>query len=202
MIGISITKSTSFRGAAQEFTNTYFYINSGSYPDQAGADSLIDQLKSIEVGFHAGNVTFLRGRLWKQTGDKATSEMISQKNLSGTGSNSAITSFDKERAFLFRIRAGNDSRGNAVYFRKWYHSCGNGPGNVAVASPQLDNTAAIAGANRTTMENAVAPVKNIGGFIGGWEICAKSGRRITAGAEWTSHNFLEHHQLGDMWRAQ
>jgi hypothetical protein len=32
-------------------------------------------------------------------------------------------------------------------------------------------------------------------------IVAKSGRNTTAGANWEAHRYLEHHQLGDMWRA-
>lgn len=201
-IGISITKSTAFRNSTQEFSNVYFYHLTGSYPDAAGADGLIDELTTLEKGFHSSGVTFVRGRCWKQTGDKATSEMISQKNLSGTGSTSATSVTDKERAFLFRLRAGNDSRGNAVYLRKWYHSCGNGPGGYTPATGVVQNASSIPTGDRTTMETAVNPIRNIGAALGGWELCAKSGRQFNPGAGFQSHPYYEHHQMGDQWRAQ
>src|SRR5215213_3487657 len=143
-IGISITKSTAFRNSTQEFSNVYYYeVAGGLYPSQSEADALIDELTTLEKGFHSTLVTFIRGRCWKQVGNKVDNEMISQKNLAGTGSTGTMAGFDKERAFLFRLRAGNDSRGNSVYLRKWYHSCGNGPGSPAITNAQLDNTTGL-----------------------------------------------------------
>ena len=200
-IGVSITKSTSFRNSTQEFTNVYYYEASGSLPTQGEADSFIDALKSIEVGFHSTAVTFVRGRLWSQGGSPATNDMISQKNLSGTGSNTTNTSLDKERAFLFRLRAGTDSRGKNVYLRKWYHSCGSGPGNVAPSTSALQNVAGFTGTDKTNMQSAVGGLTSLTVAGTSWGICAKSGRQPSSGATWQSHDFLEHHQLGDMWRA-
>jgi hypothetical protein len=34
---------------------------------------------------------------------------------------------------------------------------------------------------------------------GPWTICSKTGRDPT-GSNWEAHRYLEHHQLGDMWR--
>src|SRR5215212_8622230 len=121
-IGVSITKSVSFRLATQEFSNVYYY-EMLAFPDVAAADTLIDNLVTKEKTFHGTSVTFVRGRLWKQIGTPAENEMITQKNLSGTGARAAATNLDKERAWLFRVRAGVDSRGNPVYLRKWYHAC-------------------------------------------------------------------------------
>lgn len=200
-IGISITKSCAFRNSTQEFTNTYFYEGPAK-PDEAGATALINELVGVEKSFHSSLVTFVRGRCWSQTGDKATSEMIAQINLSGTGSTSAITSMDRERAYLFRKRAGNDSRGNPVYFRKWYHSCGQFDPAVGVAANIMENTTGFSAANKTAFSNRMNGINGLGAGGNTWIYCAKSGRTATAGATWDSHNFLEHHQLGDMWRAQ
>lgn len=200
--GVSITKSTSFRNSNQEFSNVYYYVNgSVSLPDVAQADNIIDFLKAFEVGIHAGTVTFLRGRLWSDTGDKATNNMISQKTLTGTGSASSIL-YDKERAFLFRLRAGNDSRGQPVYLRKWYHTNSNGPGGVTVQPNVLANTTGFTNTERNTMAGVVDGLRNITVNGQQYDLCAKGGRNFSVGAQFSAHNFFEHHQLGDQWRAQ
>lgn len=201
-IGISITKSTSFRNGVQEFSNVYYFENAAGPPDQAQADTLIDQLAAAEKTVHSSAVTFVRGRLWLQTGDKATTNMISQKNLSGTGARATAGSMDKERAFLLRIRAGNDSRGQPVYLRKWFHACGTFYSGQTITTAQLENTNGFSAGEKTSIANQMAPITNLTGSNGPWAIVAKSGRTPSSGASWESHNFLEHHQLGDMWRAQ
>lgn len=200
-IGVSITKSSSFRGGVQEFSNVYYYDVSG-VPSVAQADTFIDNLTTMEKTFHSSLVTFVRGRCWTETGNKATSEMISQKNLTGTGARASVTFFDKERAFLVRLRAGNDSRGNPVYLRKWFHACGAFFSGQSVTAAILDNTGQIPGADQASIEAAVAGIGNANGSPLTPTLVAKGGRGPTAGATWKSHPYLEHHQLGDMWRAQ
>lgn len=200
-IGISITKSTSFRGATQEFSNTYYYENNGALPDAAGADALIDELTANEKTFHSNLVTFVRGRCWSQIGSKEQNEMISQKNLSGTGSTGTAANMDKERAFLFRRRAGVDSRGNPVYMRKWYHSCGVFVTGQTLSTALLENTSGFSQAQRDAQVNAMETVWELAAAGGGWSICSKNGRQ-TSSSVTSAHQYLEHHQLGDMWRAQ
>jgi hypothetical protein len=199
-IGISITKSTPFRNSVQEFSNVYYYDLTGSLPDEAEAGNLIDELVTVEKTFHANPVTFVRGRCWSAGGSPGTNQMINQKNLSGVGSASVLASLDKERAYLFRIRAGNDSRGNPVYLRKWYHTCGIFPGATSVASSIIENTAGFTQVQRDAMANNMDTVAEIGG-IGAWILCSKNGRLFDEGANFQAHQFLEHHQFGDMWRA-
>src|SRR5215212_6967079 len=138
-IGVSTTKSVSFRLSTQEFSNVYYY-EMLAYPDVAAANTLIDNIVALEKTFHGTNVTFLRGRCWKQIGTPSLNEMITQKNLSGTGSRAPVTSLDRERAWLFRIRAGVDSRGNPVYLRKWYHACAEFVLSQGVSNTILDQT--------------------------------------------------------------
>jgi hypothetical protein len=201
-IGLSITKSTTFRGASQEFSNVYYYFSAGTAPSVADADAIIDHVKALEVPFHSSQVTFVRGRLWLNTGLKATSEMISQKNLTGTGSTTTVGEFDKERAYLFRWRAGSDSRGQPVYLRKWYHSCGNGPGNATPTTGSLAQTTSLGSTIKTSMASAVNNVLDITVVGQSWRLVAKSNRGVGIGEAAQSHNWLEHRQLGDMWRAQ
>jgi hypothetical protein len=199
-IGVSITKNTAFRGTNQEFSNVYYFEVSG-VPSVAQADTIIDNLVTLEKTIHSTGVTFIRGRLWTETGNKATNEMISQKNLAGTGARITVTNLDKERAFLVRLRAGVDSRGNPVYLRKWFHACGAFYSGQGVTTGQMENTASLSSADKTAIVNAVAGIGDANGSPLTPKLCSKNGRLPNVGATWESHNWIEHHQLGDMWRA-
>lgn len=201
-IGISITKSIGFRGGVQEWSNVYYYEGVGiGLPDEAAADGFIDTVTNREKTFHGTNVNFIRGRCWSQVGTPAQNNMIKTKNLSGTGARSAVSSqLDRERAWLFRLRAGVDSRGNPVYLRKWFHACAEFVAGQGVPSGLLEQTSAWTQAQRDAQ---VAAMNSIGDLASGaWKLCSKAGRLPDAGATWSAHQFLEHHQLGDMWRAQ
>jgi hypothetical protein len=199
-VGISITKSMSFRGVAQEFSNVYYYDGLAGTPSIAQAESLIDELVTKEKTFHSADCTFVRGRLWVQTGDKATTQMITTKALSGTGTPAVTANMDCERAFLFRLRAGNDSRGNPVYLRKWYHTRG-GFGAVTIAQGVLENKIGFTQGERDLLTAKLGNIGAIGTGVTAGVLTAKGGRNTTAGALWEAHRYLEHHQLGDAWRS-
>jgi hypothetical protein len=201
MIGISITKDTAFRNARQEFSNVYYYNLTGNLPSQSEAANLIDELVGLEKTWHSTLVTFIRGRLWSAGGSPGTNEMIDQHSLSGQGAMNAVAGLDKERAFLFRLRAGNDSRGNPVYLRKWYHSCGVFDTGVSVGTTIVDNTTGFTQANRDQMAAKMNTIRDIGG-AGPWTLVAKSGRTPPEENNFQCHQYLEHHQFGNMWRAQ
>jgi hypothetical protein len=202
IIGITITKETPFRDSVQQFTNMYFYNNGvGGVPGATEAEALIDELVTTEKTFHSTVCEFVYARCWHQTLLAITTEMIFQKALSGLGATSTSTSMDRERAYLFRWRAGNDSRGQPVYLRKWYHSNGAFPGGpVTPGSNLLANTSGFTPAERTAMANNAQAVANLGGSPGPWDLCAKSGRGITGSVFPEAHRYLEHHQMGDNWR--
>jgi hypothetical protein len=200
-IGVSITKNTSFRNSTQEFSNVYYY-DVTALPTAAQADTFIDNLTTLEKTFHGSNVTFVRGRVWSETGNKATNEMISQKNLSGTGARATTANIDKERAFLFRLRAGVDSRGNPVYLRKWFHACAEFVSGQGIATSIGANTSGWSTAERSAQVSAMNGIGGANGSPLSPALVSKAGRFATAGATWEAHQFLEHHQLGDQWRAQ
>jgi hypothetical protein len=202
IIGITVTKEVAFRDAVQQFTNMYFYNNGvGGVPDATAAEALIDELVTSEKTWHSSSVEFVYARCWHQTLLAITTEMIFQKPLTGLGATTGHTSLDRERAFLFRWRAGNDSRGQPVYLRKWYHSCGQFPGGPAPAPDTvLGNTTGFTAGQRTAMAANVQAVANLGGSPGPWDLCAKSGRGITGSVFPECHRYLEHHQMGDNWR--
>jgi hypothetical protein len=201
-IGISITKKTPFRDSSQEWSNVYYYDGLLGTPDQAAANNLIDELVTKEKAIHTTDVTFVKGRCWSQIGDKTQNEMLSQKDLTGTGSALAQASMDRERAYLFRLRAGNDSRGNPVYFRKWYHTLG---AFASVSTPSTTIQAGIASFSQAQRDALVAALPAIGSIGSGptlGSLCSKNGRLSTAGSNWQAHAYFEHHQLGDQWRKQ
>lgn len=182
-IGVSITKQTAYRGATQEFSNVYYY-EMLSTPDAAAADNIIDNLTTLEKTFHGSPVTFVRGRVWTAGGGPTSNNMISQKLLTGAGGASVASYMDRERAYLFRLRAGNDSRGNPVYLRKWYHSCG--PFTLAVTPTQtiFEQVAAFSTAQRNAGVAAMQAIGDANGSAGTPKLCSKVGRLPDAGAQW------------------
>jgi hypothetical protein len=198
--GVSITKSVPFRNSVQEFSNVYYY-EAALMPDAAKATTIINNLVTLEKTFHSTAVNFVRGRLWSQLGDKALNNMIQQSNLSGTGARPTATAMDYERAFLFRLRAGNDSRGNPVYLRKWYHACGAFNGTDVPTNAILQNTTGFSVAQRDAQVLQMQAIGDANGSPDVPKLCAKSGRLPDAGANFFAHAYLEHHQMGDMWRS-
>jgi hypothetical protein len=198
IVGVSITKSVSFRGVAQEFGNTYYYQT--PLPVIASvADSLIDTLVTKEKAIHSGSISFLFARCWSAGGTKAENNMITQKALSGTGAGtSPAAAMDKERAFLVRFRAGNDSRGNPVYLRKWWHLDVASISGSTVTDPMLANTAQLGSTLRTSLETSANGFKSITSLPQNFDLVSEKGRGITGAT--TAHPYLEHHQLGDQWR--
>lgn len=197
ILGVSITKSTSFRGVQQEFSNTYYYNYSGVVGSGAGI-SAIDAVVAIEKPFHSTNVNFLRGRCWTAGGTKAENNMIADKALSGAGTAAPNTSMDKERAVLVRFRAGNDTRGNPVYLRKWWHVDLSAIGGSTIVANQLQNTAQLDSTQRSTIEGWGNAVKSI--TISGLSASLVSDKGRTIDGATLAHPYLEHHQLGDQWR--
>jgi hypothetical protein len=198
-IGVSITKSTAFRDSTQEFSNVYYY-EVLALPSVAQATSFIDNLTTLEKTFHSTAVTFLKGRCWSTGQTEAQNAMIHQKNLSGTGSRGVVSGFDKERAYLFRLRAGVDSRGNPVYLRKWYHACGLFTATGSVNSAILENSQGFTVGDRDAQVTQMQAIGDANGSPQTPKLCSKVGRLPDAGALFFAHQYLEHHQLGDMWR--
>lgn len=199
-VGVSITKTFSFRGAAQEFSNTYYYET--PLPVIASvATGLIDAVVALEKPMHGSQVTFLRGRCWTTGGTKAENNMLADKPLSGTGTagTGGGSSLDRERAFLVRFRAGNDSRGRPVYLRKWWHLDIMTVGGYNLAGGSvLQNTEQLPTAARNQLVTWADAFKNVFSAPQNFELVSKNGREIDGAT--TAHPYLEHHQLGDMWR--
>lgn len=197
-VGVSITKSCSFRGAAQQFSNTYYYETPLPVLAAVG-DALIDNIVTKEKAIHSSSVTFVYGRCWTAGGTPSSNNMIAQKALSGTGSGaSPNTSVDKERAFLVRFRAGVDSRGNPVYLRKWWHLDAGTVGGETITTPQMQNTAGLTSGQRAALVGMADGFKNVTAGAQVFDLVSEKGRGIDGATQ--AHQYYEHHQLGDMWR--
>jgi len=201
-MGVSITKSCSFRGAAQEFSNTYYY-EFGTAATATIGDQLIDLIVALEKPMHSPAITFVRARAWSAGGTAAENNTLATKNLSGAGTGPAeLTTMDRERAFLVRFRAGSDSRGRPVYLRKWWHLMIGAVGGSSISVGQLANTATLDTTQRNQLVSWADSFKQLApaalGGVGPATLVSDKGRNISGAT--TAHQYLEHHQLGDMWR--
>ena len=200
IFGVSIEKSTLFRGVQQPFANVYYYDLPTVDPDDSTLlTALVDDIVVIEKQFHATVVNFVRGRMWNTgSGSQEGNRMRVDKPLTGAGALAELSSMDKERAYLVQWPAGFNVKGRPVKLRKWYHTCANPPGQ-SIALSALQNTAELTSAQRVAIQNfaeAIATPNPGGNMLG--ELCAKSGRKTTGPP--AVHRYLEHHQLGDQWR--
>lgn len=197
-VGVSITKSVSFRGVAQEFGNTYYYETPLPVVESV-ADSLIDNIVAKEKALHSTVISFVFARCWSAGGTKAENNMIKQKALSGTGTGaSPVSGMDRERAFLVRFRAGVDTRGNPVYLRKWWHLMVGSLGGNAVGAGQFENTTQLAASSRSSLEASADAFKSITALPQNFDLVSEKGRGISGATK--AHDWLEHRQLGDAWR--
>jgi hypothetical protein len=203
LIGISVTKDTAFRNAFQPFSNVYYYKNGlvGGLPGTSAANDLIDELVAHEKSWHGAAINFRFARCWSYGLGETLNTMLAQKPLTGTGSATNLLAMDKERAYLIRWRAGVDSRGNPVYLRKYYHTAATWPGFASpVSTAVLANEIGFTTTERNEIESDVAVVTRLGtGDPEEWVMCGPTGRDLDTGNP-TAHPYLEHHQLGDVWR--
>lgn len=196
IFAVSLTKSVSFRGVQQEFSNVYHY--SGTLPDATQAAAIVTAMKNIEVDLHSLDVSFVRYRVWSAGGSPAANLMIAQGTMSGTGAQTVNGSMDRERAVLVRFANGIDVRGRPVYLRKWYHSCGNCAGVSFATAGILQNTAQIPSGDRSLIQNRVDDFLSLTVGAQTYNLCSKKG--TAGGNPVVVHAYLEHHQLGDQWR--
>jgi hypothetical protein len=193
-VGVSITMSSPFRDSTQEWTNVFHYKDGTAL--LAPSEAMIDEIVGVLKALHSSLVTFVRAKVWSSGGTQAQNQMLFQKQLSGNGVAGSDSGMDKERAYLIRWPAGFDSRGKPVYLRKWFHTCGAFGATVAATSGVLANVTGMTAAQRTAIANAADVLKRVTSPL--WILCAESGREAQNVAQ--AHKYLEHHQLGDMWR--
>jgi hypothetical protein len=197
--GVSILKNTLFRGVQQEFANVYHYECPGiALTADTDQENLLDQLVTLEKTWHATDVNFVRGRVWNTgSGSPGTNLMRIDKLLSGAGALAPIAGLDKERAILVRWPAGLNSRNRPVYLRKWYHT-NAAPVGTVIGTTIMENEVGFTDPDIADLAAIFDNLDQLTVNTTPCDLCAQSGREITGGPE--PHKYLEHHQLGDMWR--
>lgn len=196
--GVSILKRFGFRGGTQEFSNVYYYDTPIVGPTNATLEALLDNLVTKEKAQFSANTNFVHGRVWSQVGTPEQNNMLVDKALSGTGSGTSSAILDRERAFLVKFRAGNDSLGRPVYLRKWWHLDVSVLFGDSISNAHVQNTSQLTSGQRTGLVNYANSFKAITANATDFTLVAKSGRTITGDTE--AHPYLEHRQLGDQWR--
>jgi hypothetical protein len=198
--GVSIEKTTLYRGVQQKVTNVYYYDGNVPSSDTATLNDLVDEIVAIEKAIHTNDYTWTRARVWTQVGTAAQNEMIIDRLLSGNGTLTAHSQIDKERAILFRFRAGVDNRGRPVYLRKWFHCNGTVILGAAPSNGMLANTAGLTQGQRDAGVTVANTLKTINAGAGNtpMNLVAKNGRAIDGAT--ATHPFFENRQLGEDWR--
>lgn len=199
-ISVSITKRIAFRDSLQEFSNVYTY--GSALPNSEAlltANEIIDDIVASEKKLISASATFVHARMWSSGGTISENQMLYEKDLTGTGTPTAEVTLDRERAILFQWPAGKDSRGRTVYLRKWYHICGISPGGAGIGTSVVANLTGLSTSTKATLA-AIGGEFNRVGISADWGLIAESGRERDTNDNPIVHPYLEHRQLGDMWR--
>lgn len=155
--GASVTKSSTFQGATEKWSNVYHYSCAAAL-DATLCDNLIDQIATAEKLIHTSVATFEDGRVWEVGGTPAENETISIRDLSGGGSLTSGTVIFKEATVVVRCDTNrNTSTGKRIYLRKYYHS---------LALPVADTTAGIGAAvlasgNKTPFQTCMETLREV-----------------------------------------
>lgn len=198
LVGVSITKRATFRDSTQEWNNVYHYSYTGLNPGATLAEAIIDNIVPIERLVHSLDTSFVHARCWSAGGSIEDNQMIFQKALAVAGTLTNATYLDRERAILIQWPAGLDSRGKPVYLRKWYHTGAVAIAGTTISDAVVKQTTSLGSAHRSAIYALVDELPDLTVNAQGMSLVAESGREITG--DGFCHRYLEHHQLGDMWR--
>ncbi len=154
ILGVSVTKRTTWRGIEEEFSNVYHY----DAALDATSQEVLDAVVTAEKALMGTNVSFVNGKVWGPTdGTKEQSQMLLQQNLSGTGliTPGAITA--KELSAVVQWDTGRKNiRGGRIFLRKYVHL---GTINSVDENAAKGNTA-LPAATQTAIVNYGNAVKN------------------------------------------
>jgi hypothetical protein len=202
IFGINIRKQVTFRGSLQPFSNTYFYeiVGPSSSILDVDLNLLLDKLILEERGVHSSEVEFSDARVWSAGGTPLENETRFIRDLSSLGQLGQQANLDRERCVLIQWPAGRSILQRKVYLRKWYHVCGLSLGNVAWTDAVLQQSLQVSSTIRSSYASFAARLRTIETLPGplNWNLVSEKGREITAAG--AMHTFLEHHQLGELWR--
>lgn len=122
-VAAAVTKSLSWRGHVEQFSNVWHYdfgVGGGITPGAMSA--LADKIVTEEKLVHSSYVTFVSTRVWETGGTAAENETLLIRDESGTGSLAAVQGIYAECAVLVQWYTGRHSTtGRRIYLRKFIH---------------------------------------------------------------------------------
>jgi hypothetical protein len=171
ILGCSVTKSTTWRGIEEEFSNVYHFDAAVDTTSQQVADAVVGAERTI-LGT---NVSMKNVKVWGPTdGTKEQSVMLLQQNLTGTGAIIAGSVCAKELSAVLQWDTGRkNTRGGTIFLRKYLH-VGAIPDTAEEAAK---GNAALPAAAITRFNNFGNSVKNPVG-VNGAPLCDKKGRKL------------------------
>lgn len=171
IVGCSITKTTTWRGIEEEFSNVYHFDSAADTTSQ----QIIDGVVTAEAAILGANVNFIGAKVWGPTdGFALQSRMLLQVTLARTGSVSGGAQTAKELSAVVQWDTGRiNSRGGRIFLRKYLHlgmlinvDEGAAKGNTPMGGPTLAALKAYA----DDVQNAVG--------ISGASLSDKKGRKL------------------------
>jgi hypothetical protein len=171
ILGVSVTKQTSWRGIQEQFSNVYHYDAAVDVTSKQVADSVVNN----EKGLFGASVAFKNVKVWGPAdGTKEQSQMLLQEDLTGNGSGAAGSQTAKELSAVVSWDTGRvNSRGGRIFLRKYLH-LGNIQGTDEAAAK--GNTT-LPQADISSIEAYGSLSKNVVG-VSGASICDKKGRKL------------------------
>ncbi len=173
IIGVSITKETTWRGGAEEFSNVYHFDTAVD----TTSDEVIDAVVAAEQTVHGPGVAFKNAKAFGPTdGLPAQNVMLADRTLTQFGTMPTAVTAGKELAAVVQWDTGRkNTRGGRIFYRKYLHpgalGTGNddaGKGNVAMTQAQQDlfvaygndvkNAVGLSGANLTDAKGRALPI--------------------------------------------
>ncbi len=180
IIGVAITKETSWRGQQEEFSNVYNYDTS----TEVTSEQVIDAVVTAEKGVFGSNVTFKNAKAYGPVdGTKLQNVMLKQKTLTGTGQVATGTVAAKELSIVVMYDTGRlNTRGGRIFFRKYLHvgrlqgtdeegAKGNQPLNttakelVVTYANAIKNPVGVSGASLCDKQGRKLPVNTTGRIL-------------------------------------
>jgi hypothetical protein len=144
IVGVSITKRTTWRGIEEEFSNVYHFDAAADVTSK----QLVDEVVTAEKAIFGSNVSFVNAKVWGPTdGTKAQSQMLLQEDLTGNGLITPGAVMAKELTAVIQWDTGRkNTRGGRIFYRKYVHlgTINSVDEQAAKGNTQLPNAAVSA----------------------------------------------------------
>jgi hypothetical protein len=171
ILGVSLTKRTTWRGIEEEFSNVYHFQTAVDVT----SDQVVDGVLAAEREIFGNNVTFVNAKVWGPTdGTALQSRMLLQRDFANSGNLAVGAITAKELAAVVQWDTGRiNLRGGRIFLRKYLHV-----GRLAASDEEAAKGNAPMQASSITALTAYADdVKNAVGLSGA-DLCDEKGRLL------------------------